>query len=248
MSFQCVFLAIENEYSNVSLMKPRILVVEDESSIAEALVYALETDGFQPVRVSTGRDGLALLKEKSFDLVILDVGLPDETGFEICKKIRKFSEVPIFFLTARNTEIDKIVGLEIGADDYITKPFSPREVTARIKSLFRRLEGKQSHSAPAKMVGKFQIDEAKYQISYDQVSLSLTRYEYGILKVLLRRPGQVYSREQLMQEVWDEPEMALDRTIDTHIKSLRIKLRQAEPDEEIILTHRGIGYSLKEQN
>lgn len=234
------------DYCNYT-MKPRILVIEDESNIAEALLYALETDGFLPVRAATGHDGLRLLKESTFDLVILDIGLPDETGFEVCKKIRKLNSIPIFFLTARNSEIDKIVGLEIGADDYITKPFSPREVTARIKSLFRRLEGNKPADIDLKTVGSFQIDEAKYKISYKQQPLSLTRYEYGIFKVLLRRPGQVFSREQLMQEVWDEPEMALDRTIDTHIKSLRLKLKQVAQELDVIVTHRGIGYSVAEK-
>lgn len=228
-------------------MKPKILLIEDESKIAETLLYALETDGFQALRAATGNEGLKLLKEKTFDLVILDVGLPDQNGFEVCKKIRQHSQVPIFFLTARNNEIDKVVGLEIGADDYITKPFSPREVTARIKSIFRRLDGNLAAPVPAKkVVGSFEIDDSKYSISFKEQSLSLTRYEYGILKLLLRRPGQVFTREQLMQEVWDEPEMALDRTIDTHIKSLRTKLRQVDPDLDIILTHRGIGYSVKE--
>lgn len=227
-------------------MKLKILVIEDERNIAETLVYALETEGFQAIRVATGQDGLKLLKERSFNLIILDVGLPDQNGFEICKKIRLHSHVPIFFLTARSGEIDKVVGLEIGADDYITKPFSPREVTARIKSLFRRLEGNKQSLPAVKTAGSFEIDESKYSISFKSKPLGLTRYEYGLLKVLLRRPGQVFTRDQLMQEIWDEPEMALDRTIDTHIKSLRIKLREIDPHVDVILTHRGIGYSVRE--
>ena len=227
-------------------MKPKILLFEDETNIAETLIYALETDGFVATRVATGAEGLRLLGEKPFDLVILDVGLPDQTGFEVCKKIRKTSEVPIFFLTARSEEIDKIIGLEIGADDYITKPFSPREVTARVKSLFRRLNsvGEQKST---KAIGPFAVDEAKVQISFKGSVLPLTRYEFGILNLLLRRPGQVFSREQIMQEVWDEPEMALDRTVDTHIKSLRTKLKAVAPEADVIITHRSLGYSLKEK-
>lgn len=227
-------------------MKSKILVIEDERNIAETLVYALETDGFQAIRVATGQEGLKLLKERNFDLIILDVGLPDQNGFEVCKKIRQQSQIPIFFLTARSDEIDKVVGLEIGADDYITKPFSPREVTARIKSLFRRLDGNNKSQPTIKAAGSFEIDESKYSISFKGKPLELTRYEYGLLKVLLRRPGQVFTRDQLMQEVWDEPEMALDRTIDTHIKSIRSKLRESDPGIEIIQTHRGIGYSVRE--
>lgn len=227
-------------------MKPKILVVEDETGIAETLVYALETEGFSPTHVSTGFDALRILKERLFDLIILDVGLPDLNGFELCKKIRQTSQVPIFFLTARSQELDKVVGLEIGADDFITKPFSPREVTARIKSLFRRLDGKVAQSSAPKQIGSFEIDEAKYIISFKKVPLGLTRYEYGLFKALLSRPGQVFTREQLMQKVWDEPEMAMDRTVDTHIKSLRLKLKSIDPNLDVIQTHRGIGYSIKE--
>lgn len=224
--------------------KKNILIFEDESNIAETLVYALETDGFKTVRVATGVDGLRLLEKSKFDLLILDVGLPDINGFEICKTIRKTHQVPIFFLTARSSEVDKIVGLEIGADDYITKPFSPREVSDRVKSIFRRLESK-SDLNQANIKNNFLIDEIKYKISFKNIPLNLTKYEYGLLKTLLKRPGQVYSREQLMQMVWSDPEMSLERTVDSHIKSLRTKLKEVEPTE-IIITHRGVGYSINE--
>lgn len=228
-------------------MKPRILIVEDETSIAETLLYALTTDGFDPIRVATGAEGMQLLTSQDFDLVILDVGLPDANGFELCKKIRKLSDVPVFFLTARNDEVDKIVGLEIGADDYITKPFSPREVSARVKALLRRLESKsRTESAKPVADGVFKIDEEKFKIWFRSQPLELTRYEFGLLKFLLAKPGRVFSREQLMQQVWDVPEMALDRTVDTHIKSIRNKLRDIDPNTDPIVTHRGIGYSIRE--
>lgn len=227
-------------------MKPKILIFEDESNIAETLIYALETDGFQPTRVSNGCDGLALLEKESFNLIILDIGLPDQSGFEVCKKIRSLNQTPIFFLTARNSEIDKIVGLEIGADDYITKPFSPREVTARVKALFRRLQNSSNSSEKNHDQKIFKIDEEKYQITFKSHPLTLTKYEYGLLKTLLKRPGQVFTREQLMQSVWQTPEMSLDRTIDTHIKTLRLKLREVDENMDMIVTHRGIGYSIKE--
>lgn len=228
-------------------MKPAILIVEDETSIAETLLYALTTDGFAPVRVATGTEALQLIRESRFALIILDVGLPDVNGFELCKQIRKSSDVPVFFLTARNDEVDKIVGLEIGADDYITKPFSPREVSARVKSLLRRLESYAT--APAAAVAPsalFEVDDEKFKIKFRGRVLELTRYEFGLLKVLVRKPGRVFSREQLMEQVWDEPDMALDRTVDTHVKSLRGKLREVDPETEVILTHRGLGYSIRE--
>jgi two-component system, OmpR family, catabolic regulation response regulator CreB len=228
-------------------MKPKILIVEDESSIAETLLYALKTDGFAPVRVATGADALRVMGEGSFALIILDVGLPDVNGFELCKQIRKSSDVPVFFLTARSDEVDKIVGLEIGADDYITKPFSPREVTARVKSLLRRLDSRvPATHLPAAASTLFEIDEDKFRMKFRGRVLELTRYEFGLLKMLVRKPGRVFSREQLMEQVWDEPDMALDRTVDTHVKSLRNKLREVDPETEVIVTHRGLGYSIRE--
>lgn len=225
--------------------KKEILIFEDETNIAETLIYALETDGFSVQRVATGSEGLKILEQKKVDLIILDVGLPDLNGFEVCKKIRKTSQTPIFFLTARSSEVDKVVGLEIGADDYITKPFSPREVSARVKAIFRRLEGRVEQITKNSK-SQFVIDESKHKIFFRDVPLNLTKYEFGLLKTLLKRPGQVYSREQLMQIVWSDPEMSLERTVDSHIKSLRMKLKENEP-AEIIVTHRGVGYSIDEE-
>jgi two-component system, OmpR family, catabolic regulation response regulator CreB len=229
------------------MAQTKILVFEDERSIAETLLYALTTEGFQAKHVTTGEAGLKLFAEEPFDLIILDVGLPDLSGFEICKRIRQSSNVPIFFLTARSAEIDKIVGLEIGADDYITKPFSPREVTTRIKTIFRRIEASkpQAASGPKLSLGPFTVDAEKFQITLSGQLLELTRYEFGLLQVLLKAPGRVYSRAQLMELVWDTPDMSLERTIDTHVKALRMKLKALDP-REFILTHRGIGYSFTE--
>jgi two-component system, OmpR family, catabolic regulation response regulator CreB len=222
-------------------MKERILLFEDEPAIAENLVYALETEGFLPLRVGTAQEGLALLARGDFDLVVLDVGLPDMNGFEVCKRIRATSMVPIFFLTARSDELDRVLGLEIGADDYIVKPFSPREVTARVKALFRRLAGRGAASASA---GPFEIDEAKRRILFRGRDLELSRYELGLLKALVERPGIVFSRAQLIEKVSPDPDMSLERTVDSHIKSIRAKIRRLDPDAEWIETHRGFGYSL----
>jgi two-component system, OmpR family, catabolic regulation response regulator CreB len=222
-------------------MKERILVVEDEPAIAENLLYALETEGFAARRVATAQEGLALLARESFDLVVLDVGLPDMSGFDVCKRIRATSAVPIFFLTARSEEVDRIVGLEIGGDDYIVKPFSPREVTARVKALFRRLA---PTAPPRGQSGPFTIDEPKRRILFRGQDLDLSRYEFGLLKVLVERPGIVFSRAQLMEKVWEDPDMSLERTVDSHVKAIRAKIRALDPQTEWIETHRGFGYSL----
>jgi two-component system catabolic regulation response regulator CreB len=176
---------------------------------------------------------------------VLDVGLPDIGGFDLCREIRKRFELPILFLTARAGEIDRVVGLEIGADDYVVKPFSPRELAARIKAILRRT------SAPAAAAGPsasfpFRHDEERRVIAYSGSPLELSRYEYRLLAVLMEKPGRVWSREQLMGKAWDSPESSLDRTVDAHIKSLRTKLREIRPDIDPIRTHRGMGYSLKE--
>lgn len=222
----------------------RILVVEDERSIAETILFALKTEGFVAEHVQTGGEAKDTLAKVGFDLVILDVGLPDISGFDLCRAIRAGSQVPIFFLTARSEEIDKVIGLELGADDYIAKPFSPRELTARVKSLFRRLAAKDSG---ARGSGKFHVDEERAQIAFLGRPLELTRTEFRLLKLLLQRPGRVYSRQEIMDKVSDNPDMSLDRTIDSHVKSLRAKLRERDSSHDWILTHRGFGYSVAEE-
>jgi two-component system catabolic regulation response regulator CreB len=230
-------------------MHPKILLVEDEPSIADNIIYALKTDGFEPVWCSTGEEALARLAAEKFALLILDVGLPDMNGFELCKRVRTDSSVPIIFVTARKDEIDRVVGLEIGADDYVVKPFSPRELTARVKAILRRTEhtGRAEHPAvPGGAAPVFAIDEERCEIRFHGTALSLSRYEFRLLKILAQKPGRVFSREQLMEQAWEEPEAALDRTVDAHIKMLRAKLRAVRSDEDPIRTHRGLGYSMKE--
>jgi two-component system catabolic regulation response regulator CreB len=225
-------------------MKPRILIVEDEPTIADAIQYALETDGFQTALLSSGQPVLPYLSEEAVDLIILDIGLPDVSGLELCKKIRTAHALPIIFLTARSEEIDRVVGLEIGADDYVTKPFSPRELSARVRAVLRRTNGAGLPSPSSTSV--FQVDEPRKRISYFNEVLDLSRYEYRLLKTLIERPGQVFSRDQLMERAWDEPEASMDRTVDAHIKNLRAKLKAVNPEVDPIVTHRGTGYSLKE--
>jgi two-component system, OmpR family, catabolic regulation response regulator CreB len=222
-----------------------ILLIEDESTIADMVLYALRSEGFTAEWKSLGREGVTWLQENpQTALVVLDIGLPDGNGFEFCKEIRRFSEVPIIFLTARNDEVDRIVGLEIGADDYMGKPFSPRELTARIKVILKRSRPTIVESAP--ILTTFEIDQDRYRIRYHDVWLDLTRYEFQILKTLLQQPGRVFSREQIMDQAWQQPEESLERVVDTHIKKLRVKLRQVRADEDPIQTHRGIGYSIRE--
>lgn len=218
-----------------------ILIIEDEPGIADTLEYVLKTEGFAVDWVRTGAEGLALIADRNPDLVVLDIGLPDMNGFEVLKSIRGRSRVPVLCLTARSEEIDRILGLELGADDYVSKPFSPREVSARIKAVLRRSgEARPANESP------FQIDSNKRQITYFGQKLQLARYEFDILSLLVSRPGWIFNRQKIMDLVWLEPDDSFDRTVDAHIKMLRSKLKAVRPDIDPIQTHRGIGYSLRE--
>ena len=231
-------------------MPTRILVVEDEPAIADAVVYALKTDGFEPVWCDTGTVALAEAERGDFALAVLDIGLPDFNGFDLFRELSSRLDMPVIFLTARGAEIDRIVGLEMGADDYIAKPFSPRELTARVRSVLRRVQrGAVANDAvPAgdASAAPFTVDEVRLCISYRGNRLELSRYEFRLLKILVERPGRVYSRQELMDLAWEAPDHSLDRTVDAHIKMLRAKLRQVDPDVDPIRTHRGLGYSLRE--
>lgn len=221
-----------------------ILLVEDEVAIADTVIYALETEGFKVKWHTLAQEALADLQQNEhYALIVLDVGLPDANGFDICKQIRRFSDIPIIFLTARNEEIDRIVGLEIGADDYMTKPFSPRELSARVKVILKRVNY-SSQKLPKQTDKIFTVDQQRAVISYLGQTLDLTRYEFLILKKLLQQPERVFSREQIINEVWSEPLASVDRAVDTHIKTLRQKLKQVNSDSDPIKTHRGLGYSI----
>ncbi len=224
-----------------------IAVVEDERAIADTITYALETDGFNCSWFKLGLKALAEVEENNnFSLLVLDVGLPDINGFELCKKIRQFSAVPILFLTARADEVDKVVGLELGADDYMVKPFSPRELTARIRAILRRANGQPAAAVEEHTAAPFEIDENKSRILYFGKALDLSRYEYRMLKILIEKPGWVFSREQLMRQAWEEVDASFERTVDTHVKTLRAKMKKIKSDINPIVTRRGIGYSLRE--
>ncbi|WP_263143784.1 two-component system response regulator CreB [Pseudomonas sp. RIT-PI-AD] len=220
---------------------PSVLIVEDEAAIADTLIYALQAEGFATTWLGLAGEALALLERQPFDLLILDVGLPDISGFEACKRLRRFSDLPVIFLTARDAEIDRVVGLEIGADDYVVKPFSPREVAARVKAILRRLAPRDAPTpAPP---GPFQVDLERFRIHYQGQPLVLTRHEFRLLQTLLGQPQRVFAREQLLDALGVAREAGYERSVDSHIKSLRAKLRQVRPDLEPIQTHRGLGYS-----
>ncbi|NNS09131.1 two-component system response regulator CreB [Erwinia sp. JH02] len=228
------------------MSSPTIWLVEDEAAIADTLLYMLQLEGFETRWFPRGVPLLEALPLQVPDLVILDVGLPDINGFELCRRLLALQpDLPVLFLTARSEEVDRLLGLEIGADDYVAKPFSPREVCARVRTLLRRLQKQQRIAqSPRYNVGKFTLDESAARVQWCNQSLILTRYEYLLLKTLLLSPGRVFSRQQLMNLVWKEAEESLDRTVDTHIKTLRAKLRDINPHEQVLMTHRGLGYSL----
>ncbi|MGA1871428.1 MAG: two-component system response regulator CreB [bacterium] len=230
-------------------MKLKILIIEDEPAIADTITYALKTEGFDPIWSTTGKEGKEIIERGDIALIILDIGLPDINGFELCKDVRTTSSVPIIFLTARSEEIDRVVGLEIGADDYVVKPFSPRELTARVKAILRRTTVEANLTSPSShtISSSFTIDEDRLRISYCSIPLKLTRYEYNILSALIKRPGKVFSRDELMEIAWDEPEASMDRTVDAHIKSIRRKIRIIKSDDDPIETRPGFGYALKEE-
>lgn len=219
---------------------PTILIAEDEPAIADAVAYALRADGYAAEHVLFGAAVVPRVQSGGIDLVVLDVGLPDTSGFDVCRALRAVSNVPVIFLTARGSEIDRVLGLELGADDYVVKPFSPRELVARVRARLRRHAG--AESGRWQQAGSFDLDRAGLRIRYRGTLLDLTRYEYGVLEALLARPGAVLSRAKLMDRVWADAFDSSERTVDTHVKTLRTKLRAAGGDP--IRTHRGVGYSL----
>ena len=226
-------------------MPQHILLLEDEPAIADTLLYALRGESFEVTHVRLVSEALAAFRAKPPDLAILDVGLPDGNGFDVWRAIRKTSGLPIVFLTARGEEIDRILGLELGADDYVTKPFSPREVCARVKAILRRSAGNGSAPAGPVAEGGLQLDEAAQRIRCGGEPLALTRYEYGLLATLLKRPQRIFSRAELMDLVWGDAPDTSERTVDAHIKLLRAKLRAGGLEADLIQTHRNMGYSLQ---
>ena len=223
----------------------KILVVDDEQAIADTLLYALSANGFEADSCQLGSEAVSRAEGGGYALIILDVGLPDMSGFDVCREVRRSSDVPILFLTARTEEVDRIVGLELGADDYVPKPFSPRELVSRVRAILRRARNHEPANPSGVASSRvFQVDREGLRIACKGQWLSLTRYETLLLICLLEHPGRVYSRAVLMDKVWTDAEETEERTVDTHIKTLRAKLRAALSGHDPIVTHRGLGYSI----
>ncbi|MCP4186050.1 MAG: two-component system response regulator CreB [Gammaproteobacteria bacterium] len=222
----------------------KILLIEDEPAIADTVVYALQSEGYEVEWQSTAEAGLGSVRQGAPDLVILDIGLPDMNGFDAFGKLRAIVSSPVIFLTARNVEVDKVTGLEMGADDYVVKPFSPRELTARVRAVLRRVNDGEANNTDNNryIAGPFHIDYPGWVISYKNSELDLTHHEFKILSALLKHPGQIFSREQLLYLAWESPEHRLDRTVDAHIKNIRAKLREIDSQHDPIRTKRGVGY------
>ncbi|MBK9266888.1 MAG: response regulator transcription factor [Polyangiaceae bacterium] len=222
-------------------MSKRILVVDDEARIREVLDYALRKEGYEVVAVTDGREAIDAVERGGIDLVILDVMLPEVDGLSACRNIRTSSRVPILFLSARSDEIDRVLGLELGGDDYLTKPFSVRELVARVKAMFRRLEAPEENARKVLTQGSVELDVERHEARVSGVLVPLTATEFGVLGVLLERPGIVYSRSQLMTRAYKFDNLITERTIDTHIRRIRAKFRAAGGDDPIMTVH-GVGY------
>lgn len=220
----------------------RILIVEDEPRLAGLLADYLRAAGYEPHVLDDGRDVVPWVREHRPDLVLLDLMLPGEDGMSVCRGLRGFSEVPVVMVTARVEEIDRLLGLELGADDYICKPFSPREVVARVKAILRRA----GRVAPEPGSGRgLEVDEAAYRASLDGEDLGLTPVEFRLLATLAAHPGRVFSRDQLLDRLYDDHRVVTDRTVDSHVKNLRRKMAAVRGDQELIRSVYGVGYRLE---
>lgn len=223
----------------------RILLVEDDPAIARSIVFALERDGLRVTHSLLLTDARRQLALAAPVLVILDVGLPDGNGLDFCRELRASTAhagLPVLMLSAHGEEIDRVLGLELGADDYVTKPFSPRELLARVRGMLRRARSPAAVATPG--FGPFELDVEGHRVSLHNKSLALTRREYGLLADLLQHQGRIRSREVLLAAVWGNDSDSTDRTVDTHIKTLRAKLQEAAAACDCIVTHRGMGYAI----
>jgi DNA-binding response OmpR family regulator len=227
----------------------RILLVDDEESVQTLLMYPLLKEGYEVVAAHDGREALDRFAEQRFDLVVLDIMLPNLDGIEVCRRMRSRSQVPIIMLTAKDDEIDKVLGLEMGADDYITKPFSVREFRSRVRAALRRAEmlgGRPGSDEPI-VVGDLKIDFERRVVSARDEGLRLTYVEFEILAALARSPGRVQTREMLLEHVWGDSAYRDSRTIDVHIRHLREKLERDPRSPEYLLTVRGVGYRFRDK-
>jgi DNA-binding response OmpR family regulator len=224
-----------------------ILLVDDEDAVQKLLAYPLERDGFRVVQARDGEEALSRFSEEPVDLVVLDVMLPKLDGLEVCKRLRASSAVPIIMLTARDDELDKVLGLELGADDYITKPFSIREFRSRVRALLRRAAIPTTEGADEETIERdgLQIDVGRRDVHVGDTPVQLTYVEFELLRTLAASPGRVYTREMLLQALWGGSDYREPRTIDVHVRHLREKLERDPSEPEFILTVRGVGYRFR---
>ena len=219
-----------------------VLIVEDEKKLADVLIAYLNQNQFKVTHFESGSDVVDWVKTNQPNIILLDLMLPDVNGKDLCKEIRQFSMVPIIMVTAMIDEIDRLIGLELGADDYVCKPFSPKEVVARVKAVLRRSEGGLNHG---EMYDAFEVNDQTYSIKLNQVRLDLTPVEFRLLKMFLQSPGRVFNRDQILNNIFEDGRIVLDRTVDTHVKNLRHKLKTASPEHDYIRSVYGIGYSFE---
>ncbi len=222
----------------------RVLVVDDEPSVRESVGYALEQEGFDAILADSGEDAESKLAGQSFDLLILDIMMPGKSGLDVCREVRSRSPVPIILLTAKDAEVDKVVGLEVGADDYVTKPFSVRELLGRVRAQLRRRELDRSVGTKGATVeaGPVSIDLARHLVSVRGEPVNLTRSEFQVLRLLVEHPGQVFSRKEIMEELWQTEFRGDVRACDVHISNLRQKVERDPQNPELVLTVRKVGY------
>jgi len=226
-----------------------ILLVDDEESVQKLLAFPLEREGFRVLQARDGQEALDRFASEQVDLVVLDVMLPKLDGLEVCKRLRAESEVPIIMLTARDDELDKVLGLELGADDYITKPFSIREFRSRVRALLRRASVPRSAAAAGEVnaVEELEVDLARRAVAVRGESVRLTYVEFELLRTLAAHPGRVYSRRMLLESLWGDADYREPRTIDVHVRHLREKLERDPAEPQYILTVRGVGYRFRDR-
>ena len=219
-----------------------VLIVEDEKKLADVLIAYLNQNQFKVTHFESGSDVVDWVKTNQPNIILLDLMLPDVNGKDLCKEIRQFSMVPIIMVTAMIDEIDRLIGLELGADDYVCKPFSPKEVVARVKAVLRRSEGGLNHG---EVYDAFEVNDQTYTIKLHRDRLDLTPVEFRLLKMFLQSPGRVFNRDQILNNIFEDGRIVLDRTVDTHVKNLRHKLKTASPENDYIRSVYGIGYSFE---
>lgn len=231
-------------------MEEKILVVDDESAISDIIKFNFEKEAYLIDTADNGKGAIELAAENDYDLILLDIMMPKLNGFEALREIRKFSDVPVIMLTAREDEVDKVLGLELGADDYVVKPFSMRELLARVKAVLRRFDAQEKKEKDTKILKAMdlEINLEKYQVKRGEKNIELTLREFELLKFLASHPGIVFSREELLQEVWEYEYYGDIRTVDVTVRRLREKIEDENKDFKYIKTKRGVGYLFASDN